>query len=246
MRRTAENANEAEVLEERFVPRCGELIQRVAFGNNGGALCNSCSAVAMSIALNYLAARYDARLVPERLRLEERRTRECNAEGSHAQRFHRYLVEECELGPKYHLGRVTWGVWGARMGRGLQRYLALAPERAATGLGISCRPGGAKHIVQNIDAGLPALVTTWFGPLRDAGGEAGYGWHTMAVYGYRTLANGGTQLCVHSGWYSSPCRRKGGVYQIKPIWLPARATCMSYCFSLPAQAPDVSTPLIAW
>lgn len=298
-----------------YVPNYKQLIKGIAFGDNSGELNNTCSAVAMSIALNYLAAEFDDRLVPAELRLGERRfgerhfgerrTKKCassaegqsgsstssaegqsgnptssvnlsssnptsSAEGqsgnptlpvslsssnptlsakgqsgspassvslsssnptSSAERFHRYLIDQCGLGPTYHLKHLTWGVWGPRLKRGLARYLAAAPERQATGLNLHWQLGGTKRILQSIDAGLPALVTTFPGPVHDADGIKGYGWHTMVVYGYRMLENGKVQLCVHSGWLTSKTSRHHGLIEQDDIWISPRTVCFSYCFS---------------
>lgn len=217
---------------ERFVPQYKELICGVSFGCNAGEHNNTCSAVAASIALNYLAETCDSLIVPPEFRLEARCARRCCATGSHAERFHHYLIDECGLGPQYHFGHLTWGVWGGRFKKGIEQYLSNLPVRPTTVMSLHWRIGGIRHLVESVNAGVPALITTWFGNVHDCDGVAGYGWHTMVVYGWRTTAAGKIELAVHSGWDTSKATRHAGSYRQDTIWLPARAVFISYWFEL--------------
>lgn len=215
-----------------FVPQYKELICGVSFGCNAGELNNTCSAVATSIALNYLATTRDKRLVPPEFKLERRAHQRCCTSGSNAERFHHYLINECGFAPKYHFGHLTWGVWGRRLKKGVQRYLSVVSERKAIGLEFHWRLRGIKRITASIDAGIPALITTWFGNVHDCGGVGGYGWHTMVVYGYRITSAGKIELAVHTGWDSSCAVQHAGNYVQEDIWLPTRAVFISYWFKL--------------
>lgn len=280
---------------EHFIPRYKELICGVSFGCNAGEHNNTCSAVAATIVLNYLAAMYDERLVPAQFRLEARGSLHCCAQGSHAERFHHYLLDECGFAPKYHLGHLTWGVWGARLKKGIDCYFKKLPsllepalvksvhseepehskdspspkepvpsselpspkesvlpskspspkepfqnsldpskkiQSAVPLLNFSWRIGGIKRILASIDAGLPALITTRVGIVRDCDGVSGYSWHTMVVYGYRTTGAGSIELAVHSGWDTSYVERQAGTYVQKDIWLSSKAVFISYWFEL--------------
>lgn len=244
-----------------FIPQYKELIQGIAFGDNSGELNNTCSAVAMSIALNYLAARFDERLVPADMRLEPRMLHvranasssgadaACNglhavsdsmqSAGGSAQttvasgavRFHRYLIENCGIGPYYHFGRLTWGVWGSHLKRGFECYLAKLPVPPALRLDMHWRLGGRHHVMESIDRGIPALITTWPGRACDIDGNV-YSWHTMVVYGYRVTECGRVEYCVHSGWLNSRVTRVSGTVCQDCIWLNSRAACMSYWFDV--------------
>lgn len=214
-----------------FVPQYKELIKGISFGNNSGELNNTCSAIALSIVLNYFAARFDERLVPADMRLEPRMLRAKQDPVSSAVRFHRYLIEDCGLGPHYHLGRFTWGVWGPYLRRGFKRYLAKLPEPLAHKLDMHWRLGGKHHVMESVDRGFPALITTWPGRACDIDGKV-YSWHTMVVYGYRVGEKGEVEYCVHSGWLNSRVTRASGTVYQDCIWLSSRTVCMSYWFDV--------------
>ena len=200
------------------LPDAEDGVRRRAFGFNHD---NTCSAVAVGLALSYLADARGLPLVPADRRAERlgpsvpRDAAALPGLYPNAHRLHRVLADECGLGA----ASCAW-----RLGRALRRYCRrrVPPE---CGLKLRWTPlPRAAEIRRNLERGLPVLITTFFA------GE--YSWHTMLVYGCRGTSHG-TELLVHAGWYdgahilpdAAGCREA-------EVWLPARLAVMGYFFSL--------------
>lgn len=233
----------ADALLEWHIYKYEEKILGVLFGENGGDLNNTCTAVAMSIALNYLDSEFDSKLVPSEFELENWTERlQVNISSTRAHAFHRYLVEECGLEARDVLPDVTLGVWGEQAKDGFYSYLDKNSERQSTGVAFSWNLDGAAQILDAIDHNCPVLITTLVDLWQGQHGGIDYGQHTMVVYGYRTAAGGSIEVNVHSGWFDSAKTSDvdSGSSVVNPdeqkymsdIWLPADIALMTYTFNL--------------
>lgn len=208
-----------------------QKIKGVAFGLNApegeGAINNSCTAVALTIALNYLDYTHDGNLVDSGMELENRVTSGFSSNSyTRASAFHHHLVNDCDLGPL--LGAL--GMWGPFVGSGVGAYLNWNDARSSVGLGFDWTVINTGWIEGSIDKETPALITialtSWEGGAYDN--------HTMAVYGYRKLSNGTTEINLHSGWYSSNSTEdeSTGIWYMDDIWAPGGVPDMTYSFYL--------------
>lgn len=181
-------------------------LRRRAFGWNDD---NTCSAVACTLALNYIAVQgLNSNVVPSDYRLDLL-TREIGANEiatvyPHSNAFHRLLTNTCAMGPVS---------FGNTIVDGISNYRNLRSSISATGISAQHLGVTQETIVQEIDAGRPCLITTTV-----FSGE--YNVHTMVVYGYRELMNGFNEYLVHTGWYknvsnSYPDRS----YRISETWI---------------------------
>ena len=150
------------------LPDAEDSVRRRAFGFNHD---NTCSAVAVGLALSYLADARRLPLVPADRRAERlgpsvpRDAAALPELYPNAHRLHRVLADECGLGA----ASCAW-----RLGRALRRYCRrrVPPE---CGLKLRWTPlPRAAEIRRNLERGLPVLITTFFA------GE--YSWHTMSVH----------------------------------------------------------------
>ena len=179
--------NENNVNEHR-IENAHEYLERLAFGFNDD---DTCSAISMSLALNYLSLQYGRDFVPQNRRAERLNASvpsgaldiRGNYPGTYA--LHRYFVEECGMRRVSYGDKVT-----VPFGQYLERM-----EGIDRGIGLSWTlfPRSAT-IKTNIDANLPVLFTTTL--------AGTYSWHTMVCYGYREKSDGsGLELLAHNGWY---------------------------------------------
>lgn len=233
---TASSTATASVTSTRLLPEYRDKIKAVAFGNNvKGELGNTCSAVALSIALNYLDSTFDGRLVPQDMELETR-VSEGYISGSYpnADRFHRYLVDDCGLKPWYWTDTFTPGVWGDQLRNGCLTYLG-RDGRFDVGLTLEWSVIDTGWVEESVGCGAPALITVsqtqWERPK--------YNNHTMVAYGCRTLSDGSKEINLHSGWYNSGATgykiagTEDKVWRINDIWAPLGIAAITYRFPLP-------------
>ena len=202
-------------------------VRRRAFGYNSK---NTCSAVSVALALNYLALERRETIVPEAWLAE---LLDDGLPGSadsldriypQAGKLSRYLIETCGMGGASFATRITGAVnkYSQKMlpaGKGIKLNWTLFPRMAT--------------IKKNIDANIPVLITTTV--------AKSFSWHTMLVYGYRECY-GKAELLVHSGWYRTACNdhysgADGDRFFQKEIWLDKSLAVFGYYFSFP-ESPD--------
>ena len=174
--------------DEHLLAHAHEYIERRSFGYNDD---NTCSAIALAQALNYLSLEYGRNYVPDEWRSQDlgksivRSAGDAGKEYPGTFAFHRFLADDCDLCPVSYGDRITVP---------FAQYVA---EKLGADAGIRLKwtlfPR-ASTIRANIDRNMPVLITTTL--------AGKLSWHTMLVYGYRKKASGGMQLLVHTGWYS--------------------------------------------
>lgn len=224
------------VVNVKYIDDYKTDIQNVLFGKNGADLNNTCTAVATTIALNYLDQKFDWRLVLSEFELEQwTGAREKNISYSQASSFHRYLVEECGFNLRDFPVLETLGVWGDQAKEGFYAYLGNDSDRQKIGVDFSWDLAGGSLISSSIDNNCPVLITTLIDWWNEAPVDANYGNHTMVVYGYRTLEDGSMEINVHSGWYASASHYEDDdskLVYMPDIWVPSSLAFMTYNFSL--------------
>lgn len=194
-------------------------VQRKAFGYNND---NSCSAVALQIALNYLWQQTKLPLVPSAFRLENL-TSDANSTTvktlyPKAHAFHRYLVDDCGMtGPCYGNGLVD----------GFDAYArnnVLATYNFALTCVLLPDYGTIRY---EINSSRPVLITTG----ASIGGGWDYRFHTMVVYGARDLTDD-AEMLVHTGWYGAPeITGSGTACHQTETWLSTGFAGWGYYFS---------------
>jgi hypothetical protein len=181
---------------QKQLPNTYDYIQRLSFGNNAGADANSCTAVAIQLALNYLDKTVDGRIVPAGYESDSLSTTTPDWNQGYARTnvMFRFLLDRCLLAPKYFF-TFTPGVWGGQAQEGVYLYSINSGTDSAVRLRMSFTLVDQwNYVTAEIDKGLPALVTTppW--------GESQYPAHTMLVSGYDN-SRGQRDYQVHNGWY---------------------------------------------
>lgn len=193
-----------------------------AFGYNRK---NTCSAVSVALALNYLALQSGKPYVTGSWQAE---LLDAGLPGS-AESFDRkypqagklseYLIEKCGMRGASFAFMIT---------RALNKYSRkmLLPNFQIK-LRWTLAPRMAT-IKRNIDANIPVLITTSL--------AKEFSWHTMLVYGYRESC-GKAELLVHSGWYRRDCNNHytfegDSRFFQKEIWLDKRLATFGYYFFL--------------
>ncbi|NLC26236.1 MAG: hypothetical protein GX777_06415 [Fastidiosipila sp.] len=197
-------------------------IRRRSFGYNTK---NTCSAVSLALALNYLALQKQNGYVPlawQAELLDEGLPGNAQSQRNkypQAGKLSRYLIGKCGLSGASFAFMIT---------RALKKYSQqFLPADNQLELRWTFAPRTAT-VKKNIDANIPVLITTTL--------AKEFSWHTMLVYGYREIY-GKTELLVHSGWYQNSCnnyysfQNKVKYFQ-KEIWLDKRLACFGYYFSL--------------
>ena len=196
-------------------------IRRRAFGYNSK---NTCSAVSVALALNYLALEREEALVPDDWQAElldgglPASSDSLDRAYPRAGRLSSFLIEKCGMGGASFATRITWA---------FNRYSKkMMPSDKRVRLKWTLFPR-MSTIRRSIDANIPVLITTTL--------AKGFSWHTMVVYGYRE-SYGKTELLVHSGWYRPACNDQyslGGKERFfqKEIWLDKRLAAFGYYFS---------------
>ena len=206
---------------EKRLANAFSSIRRRAFGYNSK---NTCSAVSVALALNYLALEREEAFVPEAW-LAERLDKGLPESAASLDRLYpqagklsRYLIEKCGMGGASFATRITWAFnkYSKKMlasGKRVRLKWTLFPRMAT--------------IRRIIEANFPVLITTTVAKT--------FSWHTMLVYGYRE-SYGKAELLVHSGWYSAAnndhysFEGKDRFFQ-KEIWLDKRLAVFGYFFS---------------
>ena len=205
---------------EHRIENASEYLERLSFGFNDD---DTCSAISVSLALNYLSMQYKRDFVPQKQRAESLKGAvpsgalavRGNYPGTYA--LHRYFVEKCDM------RRVSYG---DKVTVPFGKYLE-SMEGIDRGIGLTWTLfPRISTIKANIDANLPVLITTTL--------AGTYSWHTMVCYGYRE--NGGAvELLVHNGWYGVEHTLTdpdtGEMYQ-SGEWVNKRIATYGYYFTL--------------
>ena len=213
------------------LPKSNEIVKRMAFGLNAGEYDNTCSAVALGLALGYLDVTFDSRLVPSDMEPESRVSADYSSSRyPKATKLHHCLVDECGMAPG------LLGLWGADVEAGLDSYMRADSERSAAGVEMAWTVTDLNRTLvdlvwlrEGIKNGRPLLITTivdWW--VDDHAID--YSTHTMLVYGFRTASDGTTEVNAHPGWYGSGHSSNDGV--VNDVWLPLDIAAMAYTFSL--------------
>lgn len=198
--RIADNQG-GEIRAIKKVANSYNYIRRRAFGYNND---DTCSAVAVGIALNYLTLQKGKAFVPSAWRSELRNTNLTKPSDMptvfpKAHALHRYLVNTCGMGA---------ASWGYGITRPFKTYVNnKVPSSYNLRMSWTISPR-ASTIMGQINQNKPVVVTTTL-----AGGT--FAWHSMAAYGYRNTS-GHTELLIHTGWYGedyNSCITINGVEQ---------------------------------
>lgn len=213
--------NDSVYLESRL-PNAFPYIRRRAFAYNNN---NTCSAVSVALALNYLALQTGEPVVPSEWTSELLDKGLPNSASALEKKYpcagklSSYLIKECGMRAASFAFLIT---------RAFRKYVrTILTPKSKIKLRWTLFPR-RETIKKQIDAGLPVLITTTFA------GE--FSWHTMLVYGYRE-SYGKTELLVHSGWYKSKFNESYALYDAihfyqKEIWLDKKLATFAYYFSL--------------
>ena len=212
--------NDSVYLESRL-PNAFPFIRIRAFAYNNN---NTCSAVSVALALNYLALQTGEPFVPTECTSELLDKDLPNSANALEQKYPRagklssYLIKACGMRAASFAFLIT---------RAFRKYVrTILTLKSKIKLRWTLLPR-SETIKKQIDSGLPILITTTFA------GE--FSWHTMLVYGYRE-SYGKTELLVHSGWYKSKFNKSYALsgethfYQ-KEIWLDKKLATFAYYFS---------------
>lgn len=157
-------------------------IQRKAFGYNND---NTCGAVAVQIALNYLTLQTGKNFVPTAMRSENLTSKTWTSSiYPKAHSLHRFLVEDC------HMGAVRYG---SILTNNFDTYVNNKVSSSYNLELIYTTILNITNIKTNINLNKPMLITT-------AITDGNYNFHNMVVYGYKTTSSN-TMLLVHTGWY---------------------------------------------
>ena len=191
-------------------------IKKRAFGWNNN---NTCSAVALGLALNYLTLQYGNSYVPSSWSSELRTaSTETSTSYPNAQSLHNYLVNSCGMtGPCYGNS--------LQSGFNVYKYTKI-PSSYSISLSWTLSPA-INTIKTKIDNNLPVLITTTTG-----NPDSSYNWHTMLVYGYK-VTDGTTMYLIHNGWYGSSYNSySGGVHIQNEVWYNPTYATYGYYFTL--------------
>lgn len=204
---------------ETRVSNSYNFIRRRAFGYNND---NTCSAVAVGIALNYLTLNTGKAFVPSSWIAEYRNNGNPKSSSDlsslypKAYALHKYLVDNCGMGAMSYADSLQTP---------LNKYIA-AKVSSNYGLKLSWTLAPrASTIKSNINADKPVLITTTL--------AGDYSWHTMVAYGYRDTS-GSTELLVHTGWYSSKYNGSSNnntIYYQTETWISEGYATYGYYFS---------------
>lgn len=202
-----------------------ERLRETAHGMNRD---DTCSAVAVSLALAYLdPARLPAELQPEHLESLQPDVRHAVEDVyPQAHRLHRALVDSGMKRASFAMGitlplRRFWKTHprdGKEPTPGKKRE-SRRPFRLRWTL--FPRP---RRIAAELAAGRPVLVTT--AQTRDA-----FRFHTMLAYGIEGNTRRDAQLLVHSGWYGDYTERtENGALRQKELRYPLKKVLFGYYF----------------
>lgn len=194
-------------------------IKRVDFGYNGGDFNNTCSAIATTIALNYLDRTRNDNIVPSQYNLEAlsgafpRTTQEVISSYPKAHAFHKFLVEDCGMNAVSFAGAISIPV---------DTYRNHSTATINSGISVSWTlVNPAAYIKTQISNSRPAMMTTAL--------AGQYSTHTMVVYGYRSYNNSSEiDFLVHTGWYDTIPKETG---EMPDVWVPASIAVYGYSFN---------------
>lgn len=173
---------------ETRVSNSYSYIRRKAFGYNND---NTCSAVAVGIALNYLTSQTGKPFVLSTLRSETYNNGRPISAASNASSYPKAHGLHRQLVNTHGMGAVSYAE-GIRIP--FNSYVSTTiPSSYGLSMSWTLLPK-TTTIKSNINANKPVLITT------TVAGD--YSWHTMVAYGYRETS-GSTELLVHTGWYTS-------------------------------------------
>jgi hypothetical protein len=202
-----------------------DYIRRRAFGYNSN---NTCSAVAVGIALNYITLQHGNKMVSDDLLSETLGgghddgllyRSDVSEKYPRANALHRYLVKVCHLHAASFAFKISMAV---------NRYIRKNCPETRLRMKSTLFPK-TETIKRCIDNDMPVLITTAITGERDRGFNA----HTMCVYGYREVS-GRTELLVHTGWYNRKymSAASGGAYYYEADkWIDKRWALFGYYFT---------------
>jgi hypothetical protein len=147
--------------------------------------------------------------------------------------LHNYLVDDCGMGPMTYADGVPNGLYLYRAGDSLRGQTGIDADWIFTLPFV-----GWNLVVDEIDRNKPAMVTTTIQSTL----SPEYYFHTMAVDGYKALSDGGQEILVHPGWYSSVSTSNNGIVtEVTEVWVPVGISTYSYKFIAGAGWHDDST-----
>lgn len=217
-----------------YLPNYYNYIRRKAFGLNHD---NTCSAVATGIALNYIALHENIRFVSNS-HLHEYLDSGIYANAgqnyedfisnaySNAYSLHRYIADACGMGPA-SFDLLVYYPLNYYFSNAVKAYLSFPDEYNYNASAMCTWLPASETIRNNIIAGRPVLISTV-----TAGGSE-YNYHTMCVYGHKTI-DGVNELLVHTGWYSESTLSRIGSsnkYLHKIVWIDEDWAIWGYYFS---------------
>lgn len=210
----------ATVEPPKYLPYYSTRLTNKAFGYNDD---NTCTAVAVSLVLNYLDITYNDGIVPDSLELENlSEDVPFDASSSYvkntypyAYALHRTLVNDCNLHPVSYADAVINAVNAFS-----NKYMSNV--RVSVIWNLSEIPNN--YVLYSIDNNMPSMVTyTFFGD---------YQFHSMPVYGYRLLSDGSKEYLVHTGWYSTIRNNASNKQRMPLVWASEEAFTYLYKFSI--------------
>lgn len=210
----------ATVESSKYLPYYSTRLTNKAFGFNDD---NTCTAVAVSLILNYLDITYNDGIVPDNLELEnlsEDVTSDANSSYvkntyPNAYALHRTLVDNCHLGPVSYADAVV---------RAAQAFSSQYMNNVRVSVTWNLAEIPNNNVLTSIDNKMPSMVTyTFFG---------GYQFHSMPAYGYRLLSDGSKEYLVHTGWYSTIRNNTVSKQRMPLVWASEEAFTYLYKFSI--------------
>ena len=190
-------------------------IQKKAFGYNND---NTCAAVACTIALEYLDCE-NPYIVPSNYHLELLSTNDpanIATDSPKAHAFHRFLADDCYMGPVSFGDGITFGI---------DMYRQSSPTISNTDIDCTWTLNIYTNFgINELLADRPILLTSTI--------AGSYSVHTMAAYGYRRYDDNSLEWLIHSGWYSSLIYDyDNGYYRMPEIWVAASTATLLYRFT---------------
>ncbi len=195
-----------------IIPNSYESIQRVAHGYNDN---NTCSAIATTIALNYLDIEYNDDIVPDEYELEKLTVSERVSQYPNADAFHSFISEDCGMGAISYAQGISVPVDNYRES---DEIIESTEIDVTWKLNISTDFG-----IDEILADKPILITSTI--LGD------YSFHTMVAYGYRRYSDGTLEWLVHDGWHNSGQVVEDGERYKTEKWVSASTATYLYAFT---------------
>ena len=200
------------------VTNADSLIRNKAFGKNSSIYC---SAVATTIALNYLDIVKNDDIVPSNMELETLTSDDYDENlYPRATRFYEYIRVGCGMG-----GMTPPGVVKTAIDDYASRY--------DIDLTVSWSAPDRFDLMESIDNNVPGLITVW----GTEGTESGinFSYHTVVAYGYKTYVDWHVVgWLIHLGWWGDDYieLEEDGHYYQKEQWInPAIGSSTLFVFS---------------